>query len=68
MAPLILNLDAGWAEDGQRHAQAALPLDREPVLIVQGGWFSPMAGREKRKYFTATGVQTPNLPPRSESL
>jgi hypothetical protein len=56
------------AVDGERHAPTALPRDRSPLPIVRGGWLSPRAGSEKRKYFAATGVQTPNIPSRSESL
>jgi hypothetical protein len=60
-------LDWGWV-GGQRHAPAAFTPGKDPVRIVQeAGWaLGPVwIGAEN---LAPTGIRSPDLPARSESL
>ena len=53
--------------DGQRHAPVALPQERPVRIVQEAGWASgPVwTGAEN---LTTTGIRSPDLPARSESL
>jgi len=53
---------------GQRQAPAALPPGKRPGTHCAGGWVGPRAGLEGAENFAPTGIRSPDLPARSESL
>ena len=51
-----------------RHAPAALTLAKMPGTRGTGGWLGPTAGLEGSESPVLTGIRSPDLPVRSESL
>jgi len=51
----------------QRHASAALPLERTGNHYT-GGWVDSRVGLDDCGKSRPTGIRSPDLPPRSESL
>ena len=53
---------------GQHHAPAALPPQERPGTHCVGGWVGPRAGLDGCGKSSNTGIRSPELPARSESL
>jgi hypothetical protein len=54
---------------GQRHAQAALyPPGKDPVCIVQEAGWAPEPVWTGAENLATTGIRSPDLPARSQSL
>jgi len=53
---------------GQRHAPAAFTSEKDPVSIVQEAGWAPEPVSIGAENFAPTGIQSPDLPARSESL
>ena len=54
---------------GQRHVPAALPPGKGPGIYCTGGWVGPRAGLDGcGEISPPTGIRSPDLPARSESL
>jgi hypothetical protein len=52
---------------GQRHVPAALPLEKEPVRIIQEAGWVPGPVATGAENLTSTGIRFPDHPNRSES-
>jgi hypothetical protein len=53
---------------GQRHASAAFTAGKDPVRIVREVGWAPGSVWIGEENLAATGIQSPDLPARSESL
>jgi hypothetical protein len=53
---------------GQRHAPAAFTPGKDPVPIVQGAGWAPGPVLKGAENLAPTGIRSPDLPARGESL